>query len=183
MARIKARIWWFCADFKAYCRDPTRPRRTALERRFDSIFTTSTGFATLDRLLARLHANKVELLVALDRPEIPLHTNDSENDIRCRVTRRRISGGARPDTGRQARDAMLSLMNTRGNLGGLRKIRFAAAGRDKSKSVRVVYYFYNDTMPVFMLTVFAKNKKDNLSKAERNALAKVARALRDSYGD
>ena len=66
--------------------------------------------------------------------------------------------------------------------GGLRKIRFATAGRGKSKSVRVVYYFYNDTMPVFLLTVFGKNEKDNLSKAERNALAKVARALRNSYG-
>lgn len=67
--------------------------------------------------------------------------------------------------------------------GGLRKIRFAVAGRGKSKSVRVVYYFYNDTMPVFLMTVFAKNEKDNLSKAQRNALAKVARALRDNYGD
>ena len=38
-------------------------------------------------------------------------------------------------------------------------------------------------MPVFLLTVFAKNEKDNLSKAERNALAKVAKTLRDSYGD
>ncbi len=53
----------------------------------------------------------------------------------------------------------------------------------KSKSLRVVYYFYNDTMPVFLLTVFAKKEKDNLSKSERNALAEVARALRDSYGD
>ncbi len=45
-------------------------------------------FATLDRLLARLHANKAELLMVLDRPETPLHTNGSENDIRCQVTRR-----------------------------------------------------------------------------------------------
>ena len=67
--------------------------------------------------------------------------------------------------------------------GGLRKFRFAVGGKGKSGSVRVVYYFYNDTMPVFLLTVFAKNEKDNLSKAERNTLAKIARALRDSYGD
>jgi len=46
-----------------------------------------------------------------------------------------------------------------------------------------VYYFYNDTIPVFLLTVFAKNEKDNLSKAERNTLAKVARTLRESYGE
>ena len=67
--------------------------------------------------------------------------------------------------------------------GGIRKVRFALQGRGKSKGVRVVYYFHNDTMPVFLLTVFAKNEKDNLSMAERNALAKVARTLRDSYGE
>lgn len=67
--------------------------------------------------------------------------------------------------------------------GGLRKIRFAVGGKGKSGSVRVVYYFHNERVPVFLLTVFAKKEKDNLSKAERNALAKVARAIRDTYGD
>ena len=66
--------------------------------------------------------------------------------------------------------------------GGLRKVRFATDNRGKSGSVRVVYYFYNDTMPVFLLTVFAKNEKDNLSRAERNALAKVAGSIKESYG-
>ena len=39
----------------------------------------------------------------LDRPEIPLHTNGSENDIRCHVTRRKVSGGTRSDLGRDAK--------------------------------------------------------------------------------
>jgi hypothetical protein len=63
------------------------------------------------------------------------------------------------------------------------KVRFGVCGQGKSGGVRVVYYFYNDTIPVFLLTVFAKNEKDNLSKAERNTLAKVARTLRESYGE
>jgi hypothetical protein len=67
--------------------------------------------------------------------------------------------------------------------GGLRKVRFGAGGKGKRGSVRVVYYFHNDTMPVFLLTVFAKNEKDNLSRAERNTLAKVARTLGESYGE
>ena len=67
--------------------------------------------------------------------------------------------------------------------GGLRKVRFAVRGKGKSGGVRIVYYFYNETMPVFLLTVFAKNEKDNLSRAERNALAKVAQALREAYGE
>ncbi len=110
--RIRARIWWFYADLKAYRERPTRRRRRELIRRFDDIFTTRTGFATLDRLLARLHANKAELLLVLERPEVPLNTNGSENDIRCQVTRRKISGGTRSEAGREARDAFLGLMKT-----------------------------------------------------------------------
>ncbi len=116
-ARIRARVWWFYADLKAYCRDPTPRRKRELQARFDRLFTTTTGFATLDRLLARLHANKVKLLRALERPDIPLHTNGSENDIRCQVTRRKISGGTRSETGRDCRDAFLGLMKTCDKLG------------------------------------------------------------------
>ena len=76
-----------------------------------------TGFVTLDRLLARLHANKAELLKVLERPEIPLHTNGSENDIRCHVTRRKVSGGTRSDRGRDARDTFLALAKTCAKLG------------------------------------------------------------------
>src|SRR5258708_16635294 len=80
------------------------------------MFRRRTGFATLDRLLERLHANKAELLMVLDRPEIPLHTNGSENDIRCHVTKRKVSGGPRSDVGRDCRDAFLALKKTRPKL-------------------------------------------------------------------
>jgi hypothetical protein len=77
-------IWWFYRDLKACQVDPTSRRKAELRARFDRIFKRRTGFVSLDRLLARLHANKPELLLALDRPEIPLHTNGSERDIRFR---------------------------------------------------------------------------------------------------
>jgi hypothetical protein len=115
--RVRSLIWWFYADLKAYRRDPTPARRAALRARFDRIFKRRTGFATLDRLLARLHANKAELLMVLDRPEIPIHTNGSENDIRCQVTKRKISGGTRSDAGRDCRDAFLGLAKTCAKLG------------------------------------------------------------------
>jgi hypothetical protein len=111
-ATIRALIWEFYADLKAYRCAPSPQRKAALQARFDHIFTRKTGFVTLDRLLARLHANKSELLMVLDRPEIPLHTNGSENDIRCHVTRRKLSGGTRSDLGRECRDAFLSLAKT-----------------------------------------------------------------------
>jgi Transposase IS66 family len=109
---VRQLIWWFYADLKAYKRDPCRKRRAQLRTRFDRIFRRRTGFVTLDRLLARLHARKDELLLVLDRPEIPLHTNGSENDIRCHVTKRKISGGTWSEAGRDARDACLGLMKT-----------------------------------------------------------------------
>jgi len=71
-----------------------------------------TDYITLDRLLARLHRRKHELLRVLQRPEIPLHTNGSENDIRACVTKRKISGGTVSTAGRTARDVMLGLMKT-----------------------------------------------------------------------
>ncbi|MFC7539076.1 transposase [Siccirubricoccus deserti] len=116
-ARIRDLIWWFYADLKAYRREPSRRRRVELRARFDRIFQRRTGFAMLDRLLERLHANKAELLQVLDRPEIPLHTNGSENDIRAQVTRRKLSGGTRSDPGRDCRDAFLGLAKTCAKLG------------------------------------------------------------------
>src|SRR3954462_14101976 len=95
-----------------YKDDPTAARRTALRRRFDRIFTRVTGFAELDEAVARTHANKDELLLILDRPDIPLHTNGSENDVRSYVIKRRISGETRSAAGKQARDAFLSLLKT-----------------------------------------------------------------------
>ena len=115
--RIRGLIWWFYDDLKAYRRNPTPQRKAELRARFDRLFRRQTGFAILDRLLTRLHANKPELLMVLDHPEIPLHTNGSENDIRCQVTKRKISGGTRCDTGRDCRDAFLGLAKTCAKLG------------------------------------------------------------------
>jgi hypothetical protein len=116
-ARMRDLIWGFYADLKAYRREPSRRRRAELRARFDRIFRRRTGFVVLDRLLERLHANKPELLRVLERPEIPLHTNGSENDIRAQVTRRKVSGGTRSDTGRDCRDAFLGLAKTCAKLG------------------------------------------------------------------
>jgi hypothetical protein len=115
--KIRALIWRFYRDLKAYRQQPISRRKAALRARFDRIFTRKTGFVSLDRLLARLHANKRELLLVLDRPEIPLHTNGSENDIRCQVTKRKISAGTRSDPGRDCRDAFLGLSKTCAKLG------------------------------------------------------------------
>jgi hypothetical protein len=110
-------VWWLYADLRLYKDEPTAARRAALRVRFDRVFGRVTGFAELDATVARLRANKAELLVVLDRPEIPLHTNGSESDIRCLVTKRKISGGTRSAAGKRARDTFLGLLKTCAKLG------------------------------------------------------------------
>ncbi len=66
--------------------------------------------------------------------------------------------------------------------GGIRKLRWGRGGSGKSGGVRVVYYYFNETMPLFLLALFAKNEKDNLSESERNELAKLTEKLREHYG-
>ena len=61
--------------------------------------------------------------------------------------------------------------------GGVRKLRWARGGRGKSGGVRVIYYFHSEAMPLYLLTMFAKNERANLSKAERNELAGLVDAL------
>lgn len=105
-------IWWFYADLKSYKLNPDPKRARMMRARFDRIFLKNTGYVLLDRQLRRLHRRKAELLRVLDRPEIPLHTNGSENDIRTVVTKRKISGGTVSQAGKAARDTMLGLMKT-----------------------------------------------------------------------
>ena len=116
-ARIRALIWRFYRGLKAWRRHPSPARKASLSARFDRIFGCKTGFATLDRLLARLRANKSELLRVLDRPGDPAQHQRLENDIRCQVTKRKISGGTRSDAGRDCRDAFLGLDKTCAKLG------------------------------------------------------------------
>ena len=108
----KRMIWWFYRRLKAYKLAPSAEQASLLRAQFDRIFKRRTGYATLDRLLKRLLGRKDELLRVLERPEIPLNTNASENDIRAFVTKRKISGGTVSEKGRQARDVMLGLAKT-----------------------------------------------------------------------
>lgn len=67
--------------------------------------------------------------------------------------------------------------------GGIRKLRWARDGRGKSAGVRVIYYYHDERIPLFLLTIFAKNEQSNLSQAERNDLAKLVEILvRKSLG-
>ncbi len=109
---IKDQLWTLYDDLKAYKENPSPKQKEDLTQRFDQLFTTKTCFASLNQALERIYKNKSELLLVLRRPEIPLHNNLSENDIREYVKRRKISGGTRSDLGRKARDTFVSLKKT-----------------------------------------------------------------------
>ncbi len=61
--------------------------------------------------------------------------------------------------------------------GGLRKLRWGRGGRGKSGGVRVIYYYHSELMPLYLITLFAKNEMDNLSKSDRNNMAKLVDVL------
>lgn len=67
--------------------------------------------------------------------------------------------------------------------GGLRKVRLARRGAGKSGGYRTIYAFGGVHMPIFLVTVFAKNEKDNLGRAEQAELIALSKALLAHYGD
>jgi hypothetical protein len=77
---------------------------------------------------------------------------------------------ANPDAGKEIRGT-----------GGARKVRFAGKGKGKSGGYRVITFYSGEDVPVFLLNVFAKNEKTDLSQAERNELKTLLAALADAY--
>ena len=109
---VRQTIWCFYRGLKLWKQSPSPGAEALFRHQFNRIFGQRTGYQDLDKLLARLARRKNELLLALERPEIPLHTNASENDLRACVIKRKISGGTMSADGRVARDVMLGLSKT-----------------------------------------------------------------------
>lgn len=114
---IKDQIWSLYQELKQYRENPNKKDKQRLRAKFDEIFTAQTHSATLNQALKRLFGNKEELLLVLQRPDIPLHNNSAENALREYVKRRKISGSTRSARGRQARDTFVSLKKTCRKLG------------------------------------------------------------------
>ena len=117
LEEVRKQVWEFYNDLKDYKISPDETKKIQLDDKFDEIFTQKTDFQMLNLALSRLYVNKAELLLVLDRPEIPLHNNLSENDIREYVKRRKVSGSTRSELGRRCRDTFTSLKKTCRKLG------------------------------------------------------------------
>jgi uncharacterized coiled-coil protein SlyX len=112
VATVRGQIGELYQDLKAYQQPPCPQQKRQLARRFATIFTAQPCVQTLNRARKRLHHNKAELLLVLDRPEVPLHDNGSEREIREDVKTRKISARTRSELGRSARDTFVSLKKT-----------------------------------------------------------------------
>ena len=115
--RVRDEIWEYYQRLKAYRASPTEEEKARLEEEFDRIFLQKTGYPDLNEVLQRIHAKRENLLLVLEHPEIPLHNNLSENDIRQYVKKRKISAGTRSDLGLRCRDTFMSLKTTCRKLG------------------------------------------------------------------
>lgn len=61
--------------------------------------------------------------------------------------------------------------------GGIRKLRIAARGKGKRGGARVIYYYFDRTVPVYLLDVYGKDERDDLDRADLAALAKLTKAI------
>jgi hypothetical protein len=113
----RTQIWELYQELKAYRTQPDKAQKPVLEARFDALVDQRTGYPSIDGVLKDLRDHKADLLRVLQRPELPLHNNALESDIREFVKRRKISGGTRNEAGRRCRDTFASLKKTCRKLG------------------------------------------------------------------
>ena len=114
---VRERLWDYYRELKAYQAAPKQSKKAGLSARFDTIFTTTTSFTTINEVLKGIREEKAEFLRVLERPEVPLHNNVAEGDLREYVSIRKVSGGTRSDLGRRCRDTFASLKKTCRKLG------------------------------------------------------------------
>jgi hypothetical protein len=102
---------------KIYKQSPAEELKAEVSERSDAIFTQETRYESPNQALERIHRNKSELLVVLERPELPLQNNPAEEAVRGYVKKRKISGSTRSEIGRRCRDSSASVKKTCRKLG------------------------------------------------------------------
>jgi len=118
IAQVRQQIWELYKDLKAYRAQPDPAQKPLLEARFDALVGQQTDYPTsIGQVLKSMRDYKADLLLVLDRPEVPLHNNGTESIIRGYVKTRKISGSTRSELGRRCRDTFASLKKTCRKLG------------------------------------------------------------------
>jgi hypothetical protein len=156
IAQVQQQIWQLYQDLKAYRQQPQSAQVPVLTARFEALCSQPLVYPNIQQVLQDMREHQADLLRVLERPEVPLHNNASESDIRDYVKKRKISGSTRSDAGRACRDTFASLKKTcrklairfwdylRDRVGGLNRIarladlirqRAAEATAEKAQAV------------------------------------------------
>jgi len=151
LEEFRKRYWEYYDQLLVYREKPTAKERKRLERQFDILFATETGYHDLDQRIAKTHVKKASLLQVLKHPELPLHNNASELAVRQRVRKRDVSFGPRTQLGLQAWDTFMTLADTARKLG----ISFYAYIRDRVAETKQI--------PPMSLLVTKRARELNLS--------------------
>jgi hypothetical protein len=117
VAGFLKQFWDFYDQMLTYQHQPSPQERCRLEAEFDRLFSSVTGYDALDARIAKTRQKKVSLLMALQHPEVPLHNNPAEWEVRRRVRKRDVSFGPRTPDGVRAWDTFMSLAATTRKLG------------------------------------------------------------------
>lgn len=110
--KIKDLLWTFYDELKEYKKSPNQDIKQLLSNKFDEVFNQTIENQELSIILSNFRKHKDELLRVLDHPDIELHNNSSESDIRTYVIKRKIHGSTRSDKGKESRDIFASLRKT-----------------------------------------------------------------------
>ncbi len=115
--QVRQQIWELYQDLKGYQQQPQPDQVPVLTARFEALCSQRTVYPSINQVLKDMRQHQADLLRVLERPEVPLHNNAAESDIRDYVKKRKISGSTRSDAGRDCRDTFASLKKTCRKLG------------------------------------------------------------------
>ncbi len=115
--QARQQIWELYQDLKGYQQQPLPEQVPALTARFEALCSQTTVYPNINQVLKDMREHQADLLRVLAQPEVPLHNNASESDIRDYVKKRKISGSTRSAEGRRCRDTFASLKKTCRKLG------------------------------------------------------------------
>jgi hypothetical protein len=115
--QVRQQIWELYQDLKSYRHYPQAAQAPVLTARFEALCAQRTAYPSINNVLNEMREHQADLLRVLERPEVPLHNNAAESDIRDYVKKRKISGSTRSDDGRRCRDTFASLKKTCRKLG------------------------------------------------------------------
>lgn len=111
------RYWNYYGKLLEYKKNPSSQMAEILSAEFDKLFSSKTKYQALDERIAKTKANKAQLLLVLEYPELPLHNNDAELGARAQVRKRDISLHTMTKDGTKANDTFMTIVQTAKKLG------------------------------------------------------------------